>query len=183
MNRHGMTLLEVMVSVAILTSVMGVLFVLAEGMGSASRQQEAKMTAMDEARRGMQFMIRELRQSARRSIAWATLPTNTLSYRLAIDADGNGLAVDINGDLELSSVRTIGPDTTDINTDGLTTTQLILTDGNMSRVLANDLVPGTGIQFEQWANGLRIILRTQKRAGIREQLMPCEMSEIVIPRN
>jgi len=182
MKAHGMTLLEVMIVIAILASVMGVLFTLAQSVGAAAQSQEARVTALDEARRGMQIATRELRQAARRTINWTGAPSS-LTYQIVLDADGNGVGVDINGDQELSAQRTIGLDTDDANEDGVTNTQLIITDGNVTRVLANDLVPGTGIQFGQWGNGLQITIRTQRRAGVHGPLMPSELSEIVIPRN
>ena len=51
MNHRGMTLLELMVALVILTAIMGILFVLAQSVGATAQNQEAKLTSMDEARR------------------------------------------------------------------------------------------------------------------------------------
>lgn len=204
-RQHGMTLLEVVVVMAILTIVAGILFVLAQSLGIAVGNQEARATIIDEARRGMQFVVRELRQSARSTIPWHGLPSNTLTYQIAVDADGNGVAVDINNNLELSAVRTIGPDLGDVNGDGLTWQQLIMTDGVNTRVIANDLTPNEdansdgilaagedlnanntldhGVWFEQSGNGLAITIQTQRRGGAQGTMMSTSMTEIVVPRN
>lgn len=190
MNRRGMTLLEIMVAITILTLILGSLFTVAQSLSETTKVQNARITAGDEARRGMQFLVKELRQASRQSIAWGDLPTTTLSYRVPVDADGNGSAVDVNGNIELSDPRTIQADADDLNGDGLTTSQLILIDGTTVRVLANNLTtggadltagPSGGIVFAQSGSGLEITIATEASAGKR--MMPSGFSETVVPRN
>ena len=187
MNRHGMTLLEIMVATTILTLVLGSLFTVGQSLSETTKVQNARITAGDDARRGMQFLVKELRQASRQSIAWGDLPTSTLSYRVPVDADGNGSAVDVNGNVEFSDPRTIQVDTDDLNGDGMTTTQLILIDGTTVRVLANNLMTASqaastgGIVFAQSGSGLEISIATEASAGKR--MMPSGFSETVVPRN
>lgn len=93
MNRQGMSLLEVMFAVAILTVVMGALFTLGNSLGDTAQVQEALVTAQEEARKGLNLIVRDLRQSA--SFSMSALPTDTLTYQVATDLDGNGTAVDV----------------------------------------------------------------------------------------
>ena len=192
MNRHGMTLLEVTVATTIMVFIMGVLFAMSRSIGETTRLQNSKITASDEARKGMMFLVKELRQASRQSIQWGELPSNSLSYQIATDVDGNGLAVDVSGNLELSGMRTIGPDVEDANNDGMTTTQLILIDGTTTRVIANSLrvpsansggVPEDGILFTQTGNGVLVAIQTESQSGAQGHSIYSTMSELVVPRN
>lgn len=203
MRKAGVTLLEVMVSVAILTVVTGVLFVLATSLGEAARTQEAKTTTLDDARNAMLVLTRELRQAAANS--FSALPGATLTYRIAQDVDGNGSAVNLAGDLELSTPRTVGRDFGDVNGDGRRATQLILQGGGRVRVLANALAPNEdtngngvldagedangnrrldrGIWFERVGPGIRITIDSQRMADARGRPMTSRLVEVVDPRN
>jgi hypothetical protein len=136
-------MIEMMFALAIFSLVMLMLLTLSLSMGSAARFQDAKIQTQDDARTGMMILIRDVRQSARTSINWASLPNNTIRYRVAEDVDGNGLAVDADNNLETGPLITVGVDTTDLNGDGETTSQLIWTDGATTQVLANGLVDTT----------------------------------------
>ena len=138
---HGFTLIELVMTVAILTIVMGALFGIALGIGDTARIQETKATTSDEARRALQQLVPELRQAAMSSINWNELPGERITYRIAADLDGNGAAVNTEGALELSDTHTVQRDTEDVNGDGLTATQLVLVIGDNTRVLANELAP------------------------------------------
>jgi type II secretory pathway pseudopilin PulG len=205
MENRGMTLLEVTVSAALLTLVLGVLFMLAASLGAATRTEESQLTAVDRARDGMRDMIRELRQAGRQSILWDSLPGDTITYGVAVDTDGNGTAVDVDGELELSADRTIGPDVDDANGDGLTTSQLIKIDQATTQVLANGLVASEdmdgngqldegedangngvldqGIRFEPWGGGLLVTLQTEHRVQPHDPAMSSTFTEMVVPRN
>ena len=205
MSNHGMTLLEVMFAVAISTVVMGALFGLSMTISDTTQVQELKATANDEARRALQMLVPDLHQAVRMSINWATLPGETLSYRVAADVDGNGYAVDKNGKLESSTPRVISRDTNDLNGDGQTLNQLIAVSGGNVSVLANNLAPESeqadasglfgeaqdtngngrqdrGVWFEPWGHGLRITIQT---VGVdrRGHRLPITLQEIVQPRN
>lgn len=190
MRRAGFTLLEVMISVTILTIVLGVLYTLALGMARSVTVEEAKMAAQDEARQALQFAIRDLRQAAGQSLTRDILPGPAIGYRVADDVDGNGTAVDVGGNLELSGVRFLSLDTEDLNGDGLTN-QLILNDAGTVRVLANNVLPTDvnsppeqrGFWVEPWNQGVRITVTTQFRAGNSGHLIRSSYSEVVVPRN
>lgn len=204
-SNGGMTLIELMIVMAILTIVLGTLFVLGDNLQRSVATQEARVTTQDDVRIAMQRIMRELRQSARASIPWNTLPNTSISYRRAEDLDGNGTAVDVGGFLELGAQRTIQRDTNDANGDGLTTTQLVIIDGNQVTVLANGLLENEdanadgilsagedsnnngvlerGVWFEPVGSGMRITLQAQRSPGPRNQIVTSQLTEIVVPRN
>jgi type II secretory pathway pseudopilin PulG len=197
-----MTLLEVMVAVTILVIVMGTLFQLAVGLGDTAQIQEIKMTSGDEARKAMIYITRDLRQAAAGTMVGA--PGATIAYRVATDLDGNGVAVDVGGTLELGNLHTIRRDNEDLNEDGVTDDQLIVTDGDAVQVLANDLLededknengvldPGEdanlngvldrGVWFERSGNAVRVTIQTQGRSR-QGHLLTSRLSETVLPRN
>lgn len=205
MRRGGFTLLELTVSMAVLTMVMGVLFALATGLAQSTKTQQAKITADDDARSAMIFLVREIRQASSSSIPPGTLPGSVLFYRVADDIDGNGTAVDVAGNLELSPVRTLMRDVADSNNDGLTDTQLVMVEGTASRVVANGLLPDEdsnnngvldpgedansngvlerGLWFEQAGRGIRITIQTQRLADPRGLQLSSSLIETVVPRN
>lgn len=205
MNNRGMTLIELMIVAAVLTSVLALLFGLSLNLQESLAGQEAKMSTQDNLRGAMQYIARELRQSSSGSIAWASLPATTVSYRKADDVDGNGTAVDSGGFLELTPVRTIQRDITDLNGDGVTATQVIMVEGTTVRVIANNVpvsedVDGDltldagedsnfnnaldrGLWFEQDGRGIRVTLQTQLVPTPRSSATMSALTEIVVPRN
>jgi len=206
MKRTGFTLVELMVAVAILSIVMAILFVLATTLGEASQVQEAKITTVDDARDGMLRLVRNLRQAAVMSINWPGLPGETLTFRAATDVDGNGTAVDVGVELELTGIRTLSRDLTDLNGDGLTVTQLIMEEGGQATVITNGLLPNEdanandtldagedlnfngfldrGLWFEPVGRAIRVTIQTQ-RASAAPQGIPITTTlfETVAPRN
>jgi prepilin-type N-terminal cleavage/methylation domain-containing protein len=187
MAQRGFTLLEITVVVAIMTIVTGAIFLISASLQSAYRVQEGKVLTQDAARNGLLLAARELRQASLNSITSAGWPATSVSYRAAMDADGNGWPVDGNGEIELSPVRTMGLDTTDANGDGKTTDQLVLTEaGNNSvRVLASDLVPDTGVRFESVGGALRVTLSAMTETGSNgaPRHLVSTLTETVMPRN
>ena len=180
-HQQGFTLIEVMVVVTILSLVSGALFLLLGSMQTSVTVQEAQVVTNDEARKGMLTVIRELRQAASASIA---VNPNNISYRIIADLDGNGWGVDVNGNMELSAIRTLAMDAADVNGDGLTN-QLILTDTgtNTTRVIANSLVPATGVAFTQVGLNSIGVTVTAQRATDNNNLLVASMTETVTPRN
>ena len=140
-NTSGMTLLEVTMAVSIMTVVMAVLFGISLSLSDTAILQNVKITNTDEARRALQVVVPQVRQTSSQSVNWNELPGEVLRYRAVGDINGNGVAVDIGGNLELGPERVIRRDTEDLNNDGLTTTQLILIEDDTVQVLANDLSP------------------------------------------
>lgn len=197
-SQSGVTLLEMMFSVAILTAVMGVLFSLSLGIGDTARIQNVKATSNDEARRALLAVVPRLRQAQFTSVNTDEMPGDVLSFNMADDIDGNGSAVNISGNLEVGTLVTIQRDSADANGDGVGAEQLVMIQGNTVTVLANNLSPDpgpapaadgaepadntAGFWVEEQAGGVLITIRTQgtSRQGhvIRQQF-----TELVNPRN
>lgn len=190
-DRRGYTLIELAITITILTAVTLVISGLAMALNEAAAMQEANITNMDEARMGMLNLTMELRQCLAGSIDIddAELPADAISYTVPLDLDGNGNALDTNGDLEISNLRTISRDLNDANGDGLTETQLVVTEAGsaMVRVLANSLynedrngndtldanedlngngIIDTGVDFSFVDGALQIILTTGRTGKI-----------------
>jgi len=198
----GMTLIEVTVAVTILTIVLGIVFGLAVSLGDTARVQQAKTTTFDEARKGMIYMARDLRQA--QNFGLSDMPAATVTYCIATDVDGNGTAVDMSGHLELSAPRTITRDVDDLNGDGLTDSQLLLWNGETGMVLANGLLPDEdlndngdldaeedtngnglldhGVWFERSGGGVLITLQTLGTSRQGHPLMS-NMQTTIVPRN
>ncbi len=190
-NHSGMTLLELMIVMAILSIVMGMLYLLALNLQLAATAQDDRITTQDDVRSAMEYIARELRQASNTSINWAALPGPTIQYQRAEDIDGNGLAVNSQVNLELSPVRIIQQDTGDLNHDKLTNTQLVMIQGNTVHVITNGLVPVVGsagsatrgIWFQPGGNGVRVTIQARRRSGPREQPQTSQLSEVIVPRN
>ncbi len=126
MDRQGFTLIEVSISMTILIIVMGILFAISQNTSRAAAVQNAQITAANTANTMMRFVEKQLRQAAWSSINTGDLPGPSITYRVPVDLDGNGLPVDTSGEIELSPVRTISPDVNDLNRNGRTDTELIV---------------------------------------------------------
>jgi hypothetical protein len=110
----------------------------------------------------------------------------------------------VGGDLELGPLITVGRDVDDLNDDGLTTTQLIWSDGNQNWVRANNLLPNEdgnnnglldagedlngngvldrGLWFTRNGNLIEMSIQTggQTRRG---RMITFNFNEVVRPRN
>ncbi len=192
-NRSGFTLLEMTFAVAILSSVMLILFGISEAFGTTAQVQRAKVQANEETRRALTVAIPLLRMAARGSINWDDLPGPAISFRPAADLNGNGTAVDAAGLIELGPVMTIQVDTNDANDDGVTDTQLVLLQGDTVRVLANNLVPPaagggeptratSGFWITPRDSGFEVMVRARGRT-MRGLVLSTEMSQYVALRN
>ena len=201
----GMTLLEIMVTASILVIVSGILLSIGTSIRSAYAAQEAKNLALEGARNALLQMERQIRQASVGTINTASLPGNTITYRIAEDVDGNGTPVDIDGFLETGALRTISRDTADLNGDGETTDQLVMNTPNGVIVLANGLTANEdvngntaldagedtnlnnrldrGIWFEQANGGILVTVNMQKQIGIDGPLMFSTMQRLIAPRN
>ncbi len=193
-NRAGFTLIETMIAISVLSLVAGTIFLLSTSTRDAALAQEAKLNAQDQVRNAMMQIVRELRQAATASINWNELPGPAITYRLPRDLDGNGIPVDSVGNLELSPVRAIGRDTNDLNNDGVTDTQLVLSEDDVFvRVLGNRLLVDRdvngdgqlerGIWFERAGAGVRVTIRAEVPAGAQGLVMSSQIQETVFPRN
>jgi len=206
MGRRGFSLVELMLAVTILTMVVGMVATLGLSMKSATLVQDAAISTHGETTGAMVRISRELRQAAASSMTWPQDEQTSLTYQVAADLDGNGVAVDGGGFLELSVPRAILRDVDDLNGDGRTVTQLILDLGNNNfAVLANDLAPNEdangngvldagedqnfnnrlerGILFERVGGGVRVTVESQRRPGPQTQPVVSGLTMTIQPRN
>ncbi len=204
-HAHGMTLIEVMFALSILSIVMAVLFTFSMSFGDTAQLQHAKALGNDETRRALQALVPDLHQGVRSSINWGQLPGEMLSYSVPEDLDGNGTPVDAGRRLETSLPRIVTRDLDDINGDGLRETQLIAVNGRSVHVLANNLSPESeqpdengvfgpaqdtngngeidrGVWFESWGRGVRITIQTQGTTR-KGHVIRTTLQEVVFPRN
>ncbi len=135
--KFGMTLIELSMTIGLMTIVMGSLFVLSLSLSDTVQTYNATITATDDARHALYLLIPRLSQASRQTINWNELPGEVLRFRMPTDLDGNGSCVDVGGDLELGDTITIQRDTEDLNGDGLTGNQLVMVQGDNVTVLAN----------------------------------------------
>lgn len=198
----GMTLIELVMTVGLMTIVMGALFAMSLSLSDTVQVYNATISATDELRKAMYFIIPRVSQASRQTINMIQLPGDVLIFRMPTDLDGNGTCVDIGGNLELGDPVTIRRDTEDLNGDGLTNTQLIMIQGNNVTVLANNVFfppeqenpDGSfndtnnngrldrGFMVIPEGNSLRIILDTVGRTRRGHELV-MHIEERVTPRN
>lgn len=202
MSRRGFTLIEMMFVAGALPLVVGCLFLLMMHMGDTTAWQQGDTTATQEAQCAVRIMAGELRQAAMGSLS--ETPAGELRFRVAVDADVNGVALDSEGKIELSGERQIRRDRDDVNKDGVGERQLLLIADGKMRVLANGLAPNEdanenglldagedanangkldrGLRFERAGDGLRVTVRTQRRIP-RGRVVTSETTQVVVPRN
>lgn len=193
MSQRGFTLVEIMLAVAMLTVIMGVLVGLSLGISRTASAQRARIAATEDARMAIQTLVARVHGASVLSINTAELPGDVLRFRPAADTNGNGTAVDVNGRLELGPQVTVQPDNTDLNRDGVTATQLVMTQGASTRVLCSSLPPdsanktsGTPLVRGFWvaprSGGLEITVQTEARDN-RNRPFRVALTEFVLPRN
>jgi len=208
---RGVTLVELMIAAALFIVASGTIYTVARATFASTAYHDAEIVAQEEARRGLQYMVTELRQARRMSLTMQTLPNDMLTFQIPEDVDGNGLPVDEGGYLESAGTITYTRDFNDMNGDGLTTTQLIRVYqggagmGPMVTVLANDIMPnedvnwdGTlnpgedlnasrmlerGIWFDSTGSLMRIVVDCQKTVGEGGRRVWATVATNVSPRN
>jgi prepilin-type N-terminal cleavage/methylation domain-containing protein len=203
MNKRGFTLIEVLFAVSLLTVVMGTLYGVSLAIKRGTDAQEAQMAAGNEAVKAIEFIARDLTQAAQGTIT-GTMPGPAISYQVAADLDGNGVALDKSGKLELSPPHRLGRDAEDVNHDGFGPNQLVLITDKGAQVLATGLVadedangngsldPGEdkngngvldrGIWFEQAGKGYWVHVATERKAQ-QGHVYGARLSRFISPRN
>lgn len=191
----GFSLLETTFVVAIFVIVTGAIFSMAISFSDTADAQNIKANANDAARNMYLNLLPELRSAQRSSIDWGALPGSKLTYKIPVDTDGNGTAVNGNGVIELSATITVGPDTQDVNGDGLKAQQLVRSGAGATQVWSNSLASGAkvtnpdgttstvdGILFRPYGNGLEVVMvvSAKDRRGHNFQNV---YRQIVNPRN
>ena len=186
MRRDGFSLIEILTATVLLTAALAAIWQTWFTVNESAELLDKQSAGTTDALRIMAVVGQELRQASRSSLS--PLPSNTLSYRIAEDLDGNGLVVDGAGKLELGELRTITRDYEDLNQDGLRDQQLVLIGGGEVRVLANGLLPedgeaqDPGVWFEASGQGVQWQVQTRD-ATRRGRPAPSVFHQMVRPRN
>ena len=206
----GVTLIEVMIAVTLFTVAFGAIYMVARTTLVNTAFHDAQIAAQEQARRGLQLMVRELRQARGSSLLVQTMPSDQLTFEVPSDADGNGTPLDAGGYLESVGTVTYMRDWNDLNGDGVAADQLVRLYQNGTgsvadvSVITNDIVPNEdvnwdgvldagedtnasrflerGIWFERTGNLLRITVDVQKRVG-SGRLVWATVRTDVHPRN
>jgi prepilin-type N-terminal cleavage/methylation domain-containing protein len=189
-SRSGFTLIELLfaasISVVILGAALGVMMQVQDTAGVFKMRAAARA----EAERAVVAVSRELGQASLASLG--PLPGASIRYRVAVDADRDGTALDTKGQVEWSAERIIQRDTEDANHDGIGAEQLVLINGSLVVVLANGLAPDKaqegaavvpGLWFEPVPGGVRATVRTEKTTRPRQHLLAEELAETIFMRN
>jgi len=211
LSDSGFTLIEVTLVVAILGIVTGVLYTFGMGFTRAAQVQEASVIARDDGRFAMMEITRNIRMGFRSSMVEAVenggpigaTAVSSIRFRRVADEeeaqDGGGVGRNgsaVNQDFSVGDSPPIvyRVDSDDINSDGLTDTQLVeLIDGEFSRVLANYISPvfveesGTsapigGLVFQAIDNGILVTIITRKQV-LGGPVIAARLDQLVTPRN
>lgn len=175
---YGFTLIELMVVIFIFliisAAVYGILTIGRQSWYIGSTQVELQQ----EVRRGMDRMIRELRQSGQNTIVDVPADDSsysTITFQIPEDTDGDGDVIDDGGNIEWGSQITY-------SLGGLNNQQLLRSSGGTSTVLANNVI---NLQFKRSSttpNILEISLQAEKDT-VRGRTIQLTLSSQVSLRN
>lgn len=189
-NRNGFTLIEVLFSATIAVTILGAAFGIFMQVRDTSSALTMNTAARAEAEKAMQIIVREISQASLASIS--PLPGASIIYRIPVDNDGDGTALDAQRQVEWSPERIIQRDATDANHDGIGGEQLVLITEQQVTVLANGLAPDkgdgntkdtTGIWFESVPCGIRAMVSIQRITIPDRHILTETLSETIYMRN
>lgn len=204
-GRSGFSLLELMIVMAIMSVVMISLYTLGANMQLAAAFTDARITAQDDVRTGMQFIGLELRQATVSSLGENKFPCAVLEYQRVADLDSSGFPVDKNIVLEVTPTRVITRDIDDLNHDGRTMDQVVVAQDKTVRVIANGVILDEdenangmlddgednnhnncldrGLWFESANTGVFVTLQSQRGTGPRGHAQVSTLMNLLVPRN
>lgn len=140
-TNSGLSLIEVMISIAIIVIIGGALAHFLVTGGSAWRTGDAEIQANQEARKGMMSMVKELRQAEEGNIRTTNdalysdnVLYNNIKFVIISDTDGDGDTVSAGGTLEWSAPISYY----------VAGNQLLRQSNGEIKVLANNVI---GVQF------------------------------------
>jgi prepilin-type N-terminal cleavage/methylation domain-containing protein len=161
-NSHGLSLIEVMISIAIVTIIGGYLAYFLFIGAATWRSGDAEIQANQESRRGMMSMVKELRQAQDGNLRTTSdalyldnTTYNNIKFIVISDTDSDGDTVNSSGGLEWSTPISYY----------ISGTQLIRLQNGATTVLANNVI---GLQFIKTVNltlgisVLNVTLQTRK---------------------
>jgi len=157
----GLTLVELMIVLLIFSIILGAIFAIMNVSRTSWQTGNVQVEMQQETRKGMDRMLRELRQSGQTIITG--VPANGVSYssiafQIPEDGDNDGDVTDGSGNIEWSAQITY-------SLGGLDGEQLLRTSGGSSIVMANKII---SLQFSRAAttpNILEISLQAQKNTA------------------
>lgn len=172
-NRPGFGLVELMVTIGIISFIFAALMYFMVIGGTAWRTGDAEAQVTLEARRGMSSMTRELRQTDTvKLFDLAGNPYvdnvnyNAVAFQVVTDIDGDGDVLTATGAPEYGSTITYS-----VNGNG----QLIRTMGGGTTVMANNV---TGVQFIRSVDLLTVTLQISRTTPDRRVLQASLTSTI-----
>lgn len=154
-KRHGFSLVEVMVVIAIFSVIGGAIMSFLLIGGASWHSGDAQVQASEEVRKGMSAMVRELRQTRTSTITGVPadgLYYNSIIFRIPSDIDGDGDVITSTGSVEWSN-----PIQYSLNNG-----QLLRTISGTTTVLANNIMELQFRREEMVPDVLEISLRAQK---------------------
>lgn len=159
-DRFGFTLIELAISVAILSVLILLIFQIWISNERATGMLTSKVKMRDEARLGVSHLVRNLRMAESASLRYLDGNDDSLAWPPPRDASDNptfarGIIfrrpVDLDGDgnpysgaslgVDWTGVMTIRIDTNDINGDGITLQVVQLFNGVFQKILITDIAP------------------------------------------
>ena len=189
-GKTGFTLIEILFAATIAVTILGAAFSVMMQLRNTSAMLELRAAARMDGERALHVISQELGQASLSSIS--ALPAPSVTYRIPVDASGNGTALDAHGRVEWSEERVIQRDMEDANHDGLGAKQLVLVNGDDITVLANGLAPDEkddnatarpGVWFEPVAGGVRVVIRAQRTVLPGPHVLIEEVERTVHVRN
>jgi prepilin-type N-terminal cleavage/methylation domain-containing protein len=195
MDNRGFTLIEMMITILVLSGVMLGLYYVNLAMTRAALQHESMAVVRDDGRIALQQMSRILRMARQTSIAFidgegnvvplGNSPVDHIQFQAADDIDGNGVAVAQDFSVEWTPIIAFGVDADDANGDGYSTTQLCQFDENAGvvQVFTNHLDPNGGLLFQNTNGGVQISLQLFRPASGNRAQVVTRMDQVVSVRN
>jgi prepilin-type N-terminal cleavage/methylation domain-containing protein len=192
---NGFTLLEMMVTMSILTVVMLGMYSLNDSMTRSSMQQESLAMLRDEGRLSLQYMTRLMRMAqsgtlrsedgGEGAVMLGTQSVQSIQFQIVASMDGNVTTINQDFTVGLSPVMEFTPDFDDANEDGFTSTQLVHldADGSVVRVLTNHLNPDGGFACIRTAGGLQLSLVLFDAGNSGRQPVTKRLDQVFAVRN
>ena len=158
----GFTLIELMIVLLIFSIILGSIFAVMTMGNKAWQSGNVQVEIQQETRKGMDSMLKELRQS---SLGQITVAANTVTFRIPQSVNNSG-NITWCGDILYS----LG---------GLNDEQLLRTQGEESRVLANNV---QGLQFSASGKEITITVVVEKES-VSQRTLTTTLSSQVTLRN
>lgn len=191
-NKSGFTLLEISIVMVILSIVSVILVTVNLTMIRATLFQESITELRDEGRLAMQEMTRSIRlapSSSLRSVfmSGGTIetdiftgePVSIIAFNAVTDADGNGVAIDVEFELEVTDPIIYGVDPD----DPTKLSEFDPVNNVVVRELTSNLNPQGGATFRRVQGGVQIRLNLFKPANGLRPPTRIVLTQVVSPRN